>query len=125
METKTINGITIIKGDDNLWRDAAGTVYALEDPAFSKDDDVRPGVGGLGLPADHWSVDGIRAHDYAFSSPQFQRSYTRSQADRMLLDHMLSISGDSRAKRLTSYAFYGACRLASWIWWDVPETRWK
>ncbi|MBX9584730.1 MAG: hypothetical protein K2X87_30875 [Gemmataceae bacterium] len=120
---RSIHGIEITRGPDGLWRDDQGTVYALVDAAASADPVVRAGVGPLSLPADHWSTDGVRAHDFAFSSPTYQRSHARSEADRMLLDHLLLVAGERPGRRAAAYAFYGLSRAFSWLFWEDRATR--
>jgi hypothetical protein len=122
---KVIHGIEITKGPDGQWRDVNGTVYAVLDPSSSVDDTVRAGVGPLSMPAGHWTADAARAHDFAFGSPEYQRTHTRSRADRMLLDHLLQVAGTDKGRRALAYTFYALSRAFSWAFWENPDTRWK
>lgn len=125
MKTRTYHGIELTQGPDGLWRDDMGSVYALQDSSLSGDDTVRAGVGPLSMPEGHWTIPAVRGHDFGFSSPYFQRAYKRSEADRMLLDHLLLVAGGKKGRRLLAYTFYGLSRAFSWLFWECPGTRWK
>lgn len=83
--------VPLFRGDDGLWRDADGGIYAIPEGADSADPHVRCGIGILSLP-EHWQITiACRAHDYAYSTPAYQLTHTRSEADDMLETHIYLI----------------------------------
>lgn len=124
-DKKIIDGVTLTYRADGRWVDNGGTVWAISENSLSADKEVRCGIGFASLPQGDRFTDGCRAHDFAFSNSNFQSYHTRSEADRMLLNHLLLISGNNRVRRLAAHAMYRLTRAVSWLFWDDPKTRWK
>ena len=126
MKREDFKRVKLTKGSDGFWRDDQGVVYALEDSRWSKDDTVRAGVGWFSLnESDPWT-DPARGHDFAFSSPVYQASHGRSEADEKLAEDLKTVSqGRSRFRRWVAGPVGWLVHKVSWWWWDEPSTRWK
>jgi hypothetical protein len=121
---RIVHDTIVTLGPDGLWRDEkTGVIYALPDEAASADDVVCCGVGAFSLPEDHEFTAGCAAHDRLYQNPQFQASNPRSRADKILLDHLLSVAGSNPLKRAAAYAMYWAARLFGARYWEDGRTR--
>lgn len=101
----------LTQGPDGLWRDDNGTIWALAEESASVDQETRCGIGILSLPG---GVGNCGAHDYAYSSPKYQESHTREEADQMLRKQNPGLLGE---------IFY---RLSRWFggrFWENERTR--
>src|SRR5689334_18422521 len=124
MDRKVINGVELTKGEDGLWRDREGTIFGLAEDDADADPIVRCGVGVASLPvSDEWTP-GCAPHDFAYSSPAYQRFHDRSEADEMLEDHLKFVS-TSRWRRALAPAAALAARIAGWPFWEWARTRFR
>lgn len=76
----------LTRGEDGLWRDISGTIWALREGPVADIDEVC-GVDPVALPA--WYIfekinAACRPHDYAFSSPAYQAFHTFDEANQYL-----------------------------------------
>lgn len=122
----TVRGVKLLRYPDGLWRDADGTVYALEDPKYSKDDKKRAGVGVFSLPEDHPISQASGPHDYAFSSPAYQAFHNRVEADLMELKNVAALMGKRNWRtRLQLWAIKLLLRRFSDGYWENEATMYR
>ena len=80
--------IHIARGNDGLFRDKDGTIYALRDDSDTLDIIDRCGVGILSLSTKHPLTAACRPHEFMTSSPAFQAFYTYAEANEWLASHV-------------------------------------
>ena len=113
--------IGIIQGEDGLWRDADGTIYALEDDRASVDPRNVCGVGPVSLPEDSPLNEACRPHDYEYSSPAYQAFHTREEADEDLRKN-LELLSQGHWYHFVAYPFYWLARTFGGTFWENNMT---
>lgn len=117
--------VELTRGEDNQWRDAEGTIYALVDRTYETDTETRLGVGIISLP-EHWGITlAARYHDYAYSSPTYEMQHERSEADSDLERNLYLIAKEDApdlAALLLSKSFHEAVRDFGSKFWDTTAT---
>lgn len=119
-ETQMCGGRIIMKGEDGLWRDQTGCVYALPDAASSLDKEVRAGIGPFSMPEGSPVNDVAKAHDTAYSTPAYQAFHTRKEADLKLYNDIAAMPTWHKHLALP---FYAIVRSLGWLFWENPKTR--
>lgn len=123
-DKRTIYGVEVTEGEDGLYRDALGTIYALADDSSSVDDTVRCGVGIASLPADSELTAACAPHDFKTSSPAYQRFHNRSEAEADLRRD-LGLVATRWYNRLLAPVLATISSATSWKFWEWAKTRWK
>jgi hypothetical protein len=94
--TKRFGAIRLTSKDGLFWHDADGTEFALRDDRKTLDLVDRCGLGLFSVP--RWFRRITKAclgHEFKYSSPSYQRYYTREQADYELeRDVIIMADGD-------------------------------
>lgn len=108
---------------DRTWEDDSGMVFAFADPALGLDSHSRAGVGVLSLPADHFLSQAAKTHDYMFTSPKYQQSYTMTEANLKFLQDAAILGKGKRGARIWLWIARQAVKRLGPYFWDNPETR--
>ena len=106
LKTRKLRGIDLFLYEDGLWRDEHGTIYAIPDDTFDKED-ARCGVGIFSLPKDSNLTPACRTHDSAYTNDTIQKFYSRKEIDKKLLNDLKSTG----AKAFLAYTMYKIVRL--------------
>jgi len=109
-------------GDDGLWRDRHGTVYALREAANSVDDKDVCGVGAIALPDTptfHRLNSACTPHEFMYSSPGYQAFHTRWEADAHLF---WSLFKTGYGAPFAPFA-WGVSRVLGGRYWENERTR--
>lgn len=109
-----------VKGSDDIWRDDEGTEYGYTDPKYYTDDKTRAGVGVLSLPEDDPLSKSAAQHDYAYSSPVYQKYHDRKEADKALEERIEDLPG---WRRFMSKPFYAITRIFGGLFWENKDTK--
>ena len=99
-------------GDDGLYRDSLGTIWALREDGTLKDPDPRCGVGLFSLPESSELNDYCKVHDAMYSIPAYKAYYTRKEADDALKQLLLNADYPIVGK-----LFYKLCRIFGRFVW--------
>lgn len=118
-----IGGTMVVCGEDGLLRDKDGTIFGVAVVDGSLDDEVRLGVWPFALSKDDPLTDAARAHDFAFSSPAYQRSHGRSEADAMLESQLELLAGESPVQRVKAWGLARLARIFGAAFWEDRRTR--
>ena len=77
--------IILYRGSDGLWYDQDGVIWALMETDSMKDSNNLCGISEYGALAGNFKGNSAcTSHDYAYSSPAYQRFHTRREADAKL-----------------------------------------
>ena len=108
-----------VKGPDDIWRDEDNTEYGYIDAGYYTDEKTRAGVGALSLPEEDPLSKAAATHDFAYSSPAYQKYHTREEADKMLEKSIEALPG---WRKLMAKPFYGIVRLFGSRFWENKKT---
>jgi len=109
--------IKVQYGADGFWRDDSGCIFGFVDTEGTKDKVVRCGVSVFSLPESHPLTDACAKHDYAYTCPSVQASYTREEIDE-ILKRDIKRSGYG----ILAYPFYFLTRLFGRFFWENDKT---
>lgn len=101
-------------GDDGLYRDDGGTVFALRDDSTADPVDrcgVYPAVLPFKIPIDK----DCAVHDFMYSSKAYQLFHTREEADAELRD---LIASDPSLWRFVAWPFWFLARVFGGKYWE-------
>lgn len=117
------NGKTykLVRGEDGLFRDEEGGIWAYAERAPGDDPEVRCGVGILSLPKSHPLTKACAPHDYKYSSPAYQLFYNRLDADKDMRRDIKIIS-KKKWYYFLGQGFFSAVRLFGQKFWDNKKT---
>lgn len=122
---RAVHGKTIRLQSDGRWLDEDGNEYGISEPNLSIDATVRLGVGAASLDPNHPLSPAATAHDFAYSSPAYQRSNPRSRADGLLDQQMRELSGNKFQRHIVRPVLSALARIFGGIFWENDRTRWK
>lgn len=105
------------QGEDGLWRDSQGTVWAFSEDKNSVDPVTRCGIGFFSLPEGSVINAGCRVHDYLYSSPTYQAYHTREEADEVLRQQLIKLKYP-----IIGRLFYRLSRLFGGKYWENKKT---
>ncbi len=113
--------IALSLGEDGLYRDSNGTIYALRDDSDTVDLVDRCGVGVFSLPEGHPLNDACAVHDKMYSIPAYQAFHSRAEADAELARLVSIIDGGKY--RVFAPVFQFISWLAGSRLWENRRTR--
>lgn len=116
-------GLVLTLSTDRLLHDSNGCGFACEDETLMADTVDRPGVGVFSLPEDHWSNIAAAIHDYQTSCRAYMLAHGRSEAEADFRRHLQMVSTTFQ-RRVVSTILGAISNSLSWIFWDIPKTRW-
>lgn len=106
--------IKLTRGEDLLWYDDYGTCFALAEPAESDDEVVRCGIGLFSFDPSFAGTRACAPHDYAYSSPAYQKFKSRKEAD-------LKMYNDLRKNGVhpkLATVMWGVARVLGGFFWE-------
>lgn len=111
--------VTLVRGEDDLWRDSLGTVFALRDDTGTADIVTRCGVGLFSLSPKHPLTAACQPHDYMYSSPAFQKFHSRWEADKYLAFLVRQVPW----WRWLAQPFFDLAHLFGGRYWENRDTK--
>lgn len=117
VEIKIINTtpeIVLTKCADGLWRDEYSTIWALPDADNVVDESNVCGVGLFSLPESFKGTRACKVHDYAYSSPAYQRFKTRKYTDTKMLKDLR----DNGVHPVVAKAMWVTARIFGIFFWE-------
>lgn len=116
--------ITVRRGEDGLWRDDSGCIWAFEEDATMTDKTARIGVWPFVFPRGTVLDGPAKVHDYMYSCPAWQAFHTRLEADTYLREQELLVTEQAGSwLRVFATPFYYLSRWFGGKYWDNPKTR--
>lgn len=112
--------VELTRGDDGLYRDAEGTIFALREDGGADHVD-RLGIWPFVIPRWMTPKDVLEIaarHDFKYDCPAYQAFHSRAEADRDLRREMRRSSWSILAE-----PFYIACDIVGRLVWENKKTR--
>lgn len=113
--------IKVQYGHDGLWRDSSGCIFGFVDEQGTKDKVVRCGVSIFSLAESSPLTDACAKHDYAYTCPAVQVSYSRADIDKILKNDLKYI-GAGKWYGVLAYPLYIITRIFGVYFWENPKT---
>jgi hypothetical protein len=111
-DSRTKMEITL--GEDGLWRNADGVVFAFADKENSMDEKTRCGVGVLSLPETDPATFACSLHDFKYASKGYQHFNSREKADKDFLRDL----ENSKINLVKRKIMYTIVRIFGRFFWE-------